>query len=100
MPTLRLIDTVNYVRFIQCPLCDDYLARDKSVWQHHMEKDHSGTPGSWADTGIRGGGSGISDTKDLGSPPPEFAHTCYGCSASFTTAAGLIAHLLAVHGAS
>ena len=100
MPDMRLIDILSYTRFVKCPLCTDYIARDASVWAHHMENDHSGAPGSWDDTGIRGGGSGIPDTKDLDSPPPVFAHTCYGCGATFTSNANLLAHLLAVHGAS
>ena len=100
MPDLVLVDTLNYARFVKCPLCTDFIARDVSVWAHHMENDHSATPGTWTDAGIRGGGSGPPDTKELAPLLPEFAHTCYGCSATFTTAAELLTHLSNVHAAS
>jgi len=88
--------------FVLCPLCDKYIARDSMAWIVHMETDHSATPGTWTDTGIRGGGHGQRDVRD--SEPHElpfrWGSICYGCSASFQTEAELLSHLLTMHEAS
>ena len=88
--------------FVKCPLGTTWIARDRITWQIHMQSVHSGVAGTWADTGIRGsliGMTGIRNFRD-GTRIAHYAPTCYGCGAVFETNAELIAHLLAVHGAS
>ena len=99
--------TVTIVRlplkdFVTCPLCSTQLARDARVWQVHLEANHSATPDTWADTGIRGNLIGLSGTRLFrdGSKVEYYASTDYGCGAVFDTNVLLLAHLLAVHGAS
>jgi len=88
--------------FVICPLCTTQIARDARVWQVHMEVNHSATPGTWTDLGIKGnliGMTGLRRFRD-GTTAPYYAPTCYGCGAVFDTSVLLIAHLLAVHSAS
>ena len=99
--------TVTIVRlplkdFVVCPLCATQLARDAMVWQIHMETSHSGIAGTWADVGIRGNLIGMTGTRLFrdGTTVEYYAPTDYGCGAVFDTNALLVAHLLAVHGAS
>lgn len=79
------------------------------AWQVHMETNHSATPGSWTDLGIRGNLIGMTGTRLFrdGSTVEYYAPTCYGCGAVFADGVSplavnvnLIAHLLAVHNAS
>lgn len=99
--------TVTIVRlplrnFVTCPLCTTQIARDARAYQVHMEVNHSATPGSWTDLGIRGNLIGMTGTRLFrdGSTVEYYAPTDYGCGAVFDTDALLIAHLLAVHNAS
>lgn len=88
--------------FVKCPLCTVQLARDARVWQVHMEANHSATPGTWTDLGIKGNLIGMTGTRLFcdGSTVEYYAPTCYGCGAVFDTALQLIGHLLAAHNAS
>ena len=84
---------------VACPLCTDgtRVTRDASAWQVHMEESHSADSDSWADQGIRGGQVGPADgLVDVIRIP----QTCFGCGATFSTEALLIAHLSSVHSAS
>ena len=101
MPTVIQV-RLPLKHFVKCPLCTTWIARDKIVWQLHMEYNHSGTPGTWTDTGIRGSLTGMTGIRNFtdGTKFMHYAPTCYGCGAVFDTNTELTTHLLAVHGAS
>ena len=88
--------------FVKCPLCTIRLARDARAWQMHLETNHGAVAGTWTDAGIRGNLIGMTGTRLFRDDTtiPYYAPTCYGCGAVFDTDVLLIAHLLAVHGAS
>ena len=99
MPEVKQRDWTSRFVSVLCPLCTDgtRIARTALAWQQHMEASHSAVAGTWTDTGIRGGAEGPAE----GLPGViKFSHVCFGCGATFSTKALLVAHLLAVHSAS
>lgn len=91
----------NRLTFVACPLdCGVYIPRDKTVWQIHMQNDHMAGADTWAELGIKGSEHGHTDEKYGDKPYMKYAQICYGCASTFATKAELVAHLLAVHGAS
>ena len=107
-PTVTIVSLPLH-SFVACPICSTLIARDAKVWQVHLETNHSGVAGTWADTGIRGNLIGMTGTRLFrdGSRVKYYAPTCYGCGAVFADGVSpaainvnLLAHLLAVHGAS
>ena len=65
------------------------------AWRVHMEYFHSANSASWTESGYRGGQVGRRDGKDT----TDWGYVCFGCTATFSSAADLVSHLLSVHGA-
>ena len=95
----KINDTWNRV-FVVCPItgCGTLIARDRAVWIHHMENQHSASSSSWDTVNEQGGEQdGIRDfSKEV---IVRYANRCYGCGATFSTKALLIAHLSSIHSA-
>lgn len=100
-PTVTIVRLLRH-SFVACPICSIQLARDAMAWQVHFEANHSAISGTWTDAGIRGNLIGMTGTRLFrdGTTVEYYAPTDYGCGAVFDTNALLVAHLLAVHGAS
>ncbi len=103
-PTVTQLRPKNRLTFVACPLESGssvvYIPRDKTSWQVHMETDHSAGSGTWTELGIRGSEHGHTDEKYGDTPYRKYAQICYGCASTFATKVELVAHLLAIHGAS
>ncbi len=104
MPTVTQLRPKNRLTFVACPLESGssvaYIPRDKTSWQVHMETSHAANSTSWTELGIRGSEDGLSDEKYGDEPYRKYAQICFGCLSTFATKTELVAHLLAIHGAS
>ena len=98
MPTVKLHQLKHRAVAVKCPFdCGEYIPRDVLAWRQHMEADHSANSASWDDTGERGAQIGFADKFDN---LYRYGEVCYGCGATFRTAALLQTHLEDVHSAS
>jgi len=100
-PIVTQVRPHSRVHSVQCPLTSThYIPRDASAWKVHMVKFHSANELGWDPSGQHSEGSG--GFRDLEGEEvyhwPD--HKCYGCGATFLTAAALVAHLSSAHGAS
>lgn len=104
LPTVVQLRFKNRLTFVACPLESGssvvHLPRDKTSWQVHMENFHLAGAGTWTELGIRGSEHGHTDEKYGDVPYMKYAQTCFGCASTFATNTELVAHLLAIHGAS
>jgi len=99
MPTVYVRDYNHRRVTVACPFSSscDRIPRDPAAWITHMNADHSADADSWADTTDRGGQEGFADEYPT---LYRFGFKCYGCGATFETAALLKTHLETDHSAS
>jgi len=95
--TVYVRDYNNRRVTVACPFCGARIPRDPSAWIEHMNASHSADADSWEDTGDRGGQEGFAEEYPT---LYRFGFRCYGCGATFETAALLKTHLETDHSAS
>lgn len=95
MPEVKFKADKRNFSFAKCPLCstDTRIARDASAWILHMVNVHDATVETFTD-GSSGAAQAFSEGLiDSNHILYKFPYKCYGCGASFSTAALLVTHL-------
>lgn len=99
MPDVTIVSKYDRNSRVKCPICGEWIPRDKLAYRTHMHETHSGHDldnASWDTVTSLAAQDGIIDGYIyLGA-----THICFGCGSSFDSESDLVTHLDSVHGAS